>query len=118
MHFTGACPSSFGRGAAAGDSPLSLAFDFSIVSEYSETSDNSDCGTGEVSSMRNINPGDMVRIDSWLPVTSVDGDNITVAGSITTGLKSIVAHKFKERSPDEIWASLTDDEKSQLIHSL
>lgn len=66
----------------------------------------------------NIKPGDMVRIDSWLPVTNVDGDNITIAGAITTGRESIVGHKPKERTPDEIWAGLTAEQKRALIHGV
>lgn len=70
---------------------------------------------GKVFMFNDIKPGDVVRVDSWLPVTSVDGDSITIAGAITTGRESIVAHKPKERTPDEIWATLTDDEKRMMI---
>lgn len=62
-----------------------------------------------------IRPGDVVRVDSWLPVTGVDGDSITIAGAITTGRESIVAYQRRSRSPDEVWATLTDEQKRELI---
>lgn len=61
----------------------------------------------------NIKPGDKVQV--WIPVTHVDGDNITLAELITTGRESIVGHKPKDRTLDEEWAALTEHEKQMLI---
>lgn len=66
----------------------------------------------------NIQPGDYVRIDSWLPVTHVDGNDITVANSITLGRESVVAHKPQNKTPDDRWAMLTPEEKQMLINKL
>lgn len=67
----------------------------------------------KVSVFDNIKPGDKVQV--WLPVEGVDGDSIHLVGGITTGRESIVGHKPKERTPDEIWAGLADMEKNMIM---
>lgn len=66
----------------------------------------------------NIKVGDFVQTKSWLPVTGVDGDSITIDDSFTTGRESITGHKPKERSPDEVWAELTEEQRRALIHGV
>lgn len=73
----------------------------------------------KVSMFSDIKVGDWVQISSWVPVTHVDGDNITIAGSVTVGRESVVG--LRESSPlrkktlDEEWAALTEHEKRMLI---
>lgn len=55
------------------------------------------------------------RVQVWLPVTSIDGDSITIADHVTVGRESIVGHQQKGRTPDEVWAELSDEEKRKLI---
>lgn len=66
----------------------------------------------------NIKVGDNVRVNSWLPVTAIDEDNITIADRITLGRESIVGHQQKGRTPDEVWAGLSDEEKRKLIERM
>lgn len=66
----------------------------------------------------NIQPGDFVRIDSWLPVTHVIGNDITIANSITLGRESVIAHKPQDKTPDERWAMLTEEQKRLLLNNL
>lgn len=67
----------------------------------------------KASMLDNIREGDKVQV--WLTVEGVDGDSIHLVGGITTGRESIVGHKPRERTPDEIWAGLTDMEKNMIM---
>lgn len=61
-----------------------------------------------------IQVGDSVLL--WLPVTAVSGESITVADHVTTGIDSVIERVPKNRTPDEIWARLSDAEKRELLN--
>lgn len=67
----------------------------------------------KVSMFNNINPGDLVQV--WFTVVDVVGDNVHLAGGITIGRESITGHKPKARTPDEVWASWTNEQKNEAV---